>query len=126
MPHRSSVPASWRLQENRYSLVGTTCECGECHMPGRRVCECGNEKLESLEFCGLGEIVSYTTIHVAPAGFSGPYHIALIRLEEGPVVTGIVTGDDISVGKKVKSVFRRLYTDGQEGLITYGFKFELM
>ncbi len=125
MPHRASVPMSWRLRQDRYVLAGTTCPCGECHMPGRRICECGNTDLETFEFSGRGEIVSYTTIYTGPSGFSTPYHVALIRLEEGPVITGIVIGEP-AVGKKVKTVFRKQYVDGEEGLITYGFKFEVV
>jgi uncharacterized OB-fold protein len=130
MPHRESVAGPWRLKQHRYALAGTKCsECGNMHMPPRRVCECGSENLEVVQFSGEGEIVSYTTIHVAPSGFERktPYNIALIRLDEGPVVSGVVVGSEgIAVGRRVKSVFRKLYTDGEEGLISYGFKFELV
>ncbi len=32
---------------------------------------------------GVGEIVSFTTLHVAPEGFRSPLHIALVELEGG-------------------------------------------
>ena len=32
---------------------------------------------------GLGEIVSFTTLHVAPEGFRSPLHIAIVELEGG-------------------------------------------
>ena len=96
-------------------------------MPPRAVCECGRSGLKNVVFSGKGEIVSHTEIHIAPAGFEGntPYNIALIKLEEGPVISGIVIGKP-DIGKKVKSVFRRLHVDGGEGLISYGFKFEVV
>ena len=32
---------------------------------------------------GVGEIVSYTTLHSAPEGFRSPLHIALVQLQGG-------------------------------------------
>ena len=127
MPHRSSVPMSWRLRNSRYTLTGTKCSCGKMYMPPRAVCECGNSDLKPVIFSGRGEIVSNTEIHIGPAGFerNTPYNIALIKLEEGPVVSGVVVDKKIEIGQKVRSVFRRLTVDGDEGLINYGFKFEL-
>jgi uncharacterized OB-fold protein len=128
MPHRDSVAGPWRLKESRYTLNGTVCSCGAMHMPPRRVCECGKESLEKFTFSGSGKIISYTTIHVAPAGFEHqtPYNVALIELDEGPVISGVVVGSGLDIGVRVKSVFRRLQTAGEKGVITYGFKFEVI
>ncbi len=130
MPHRESVAGPWRLKQSRYSLTGTRCEeCGELHMPPRAVCVCGSTDMRPFTFSGNGEVVSYTTIHVAPAGFEHktPYNVALIKLDEGPVVAGLVVDKDgLAIGKRVKSVFRKLHEDGKHGLISYGFKFELV
>lgn len=130
MPHRSSVAGSWRLRESRYTLAGSRCsDCSNLHMPPRRVCECGSADTKQFKFTGFGEIVSFTEIHVAPAGFdrNTPYTIALIRLDEGPVISGtVVDKEGIFIGRRVRSVFRRLYSDGEEGVITYGFKFALL
>lgn len=128
MPHRSSVAAPWRLKESRYTFTGTGCgACGNKHMPPRKVCECGNDNLLPFKFSGLGEIISFTEIHVAPAGYKSPYNIALIKLDEGPVISGIVVDrEGLEIGRRVRGVFRRLYTDGEEGILTYGFKFELI
>ena len=124
MPHRSSVPMSWRLRNSRYTLTGTVCACGKMYMPPRAVCECGYET-KPFTFSGNGEIISHTEIHVGPAGFENtPYNVALIKLEEGPVISGLVVDDKIEIGQKVKAVFRRLSVEGHEGLISYGFKFE--
>ena len=96
-------------------------------MPPRAMCECGKDKLVPFTFAGKGVIISYTEIHVAPAGFEMqvPYNIALIKLEEGPVISGAVVDKKIKIGEHVRSIFRRLQVDGEGGLISYGFKFEL-
>ncbi|MBI4174072.1 MAG: Zn-ribbon domain-containing OB-fold protein [Candidatus Aenigmarchaeota archaeon] len=123
-----SVPMSWRLAKHRYSMVGTRCECGQVHFPPLDVCGCGRQVSEKFAFSGRGEVVSWTSIHVGPSGFerATPYNVALIKLEEGPVVSGIVVDKKVEIGQKVRAVFRRLHEDGRGGLISYGFKFEVV
>jgi hypothetical protein len=36
-----------------------------------------------LEVPGIGEVVTFTTLHSPPEGFRSPLHIALVELEEG-------------------------------------------
>ena len=80
-------------------------------------------------FSGKGEVYSFTTIFDAPAGFENtvPYTVALVKLEEGPVVTAQLTdlGDQpVEIGMPVEMVTRRLRQDGDErGVIIYGYKF---
>jgi uncharacterized protein len=124
------VSRHWRLQQQRYQLVGETCDhCGVKLFPPRDVClECEAPAQELYTFTGLGEIFSYTTIYDAPAGFEqyAPYTVALIKLEEGPLVTAQVTdvdGRDVHIGMPVEMVTRKLRSDGEEGMIVYGYKF---
>ncbi len=132
MPHRGSVAMSWRLAKHRYALVGNKCKaCGSAHFPPRAVCKgCGGEAMDQFKFSGSGNILSYTTIHTAPDGFEkqAPYVIALIKLDEGPVISSQVVGnpESVAIDKKVKMVFRKLNEDGRAGIINYGFKFELV
>lgn len=127
------VSRHWRLQEQRYKLVGETCEsCGVKLFPPRDVClECQAPAYELYTFTGLGEIYSFTTIYDAPAGFehNAPYTVALVKLEEGPIVTAQLTDMDegeLSIGMPVEMVTRKLRTDGEEGMIVYGYKFRLV
>lgn len=124
------VSRHWRLQEQRYKLVGETCDsCGVKLFPPRDVClECQAPAYELYTFTGLGEIYSFTTIYDAPAGFehNAPYTVALVKLEEGPIVTAQLTDVDeseLSIGMPVEMVTRKLRTDGPEGMIVYGYKF---
>jgi len=130
MPHRSSTAQPWRLAESRYKLTATVCPCGNIDFPPRNVCsKCSGTKLDIKTLTGNGVIESFTIIHTAPEGFEGnvPYAVALIRLQEGPIITSQVVGDlsDLEIGKNARSVFRKLFEDGKEGLIHYGFKFEI-
>jgi hypothetical protein len=125
------ISRHWRLRKQRYSLVGEVCpHCEAKVFPPRDVCpECGKEARALYNFSGRGEVYSYTTIYDAPQGFEeqAPYTVALVKLEEGPLVTAQLTdlGDaPVEIGQPVEMVTRRLRQDGDErGLIVYGYKF---
>jgi uncharacterized protein len=82
---------------------------------------------ESFAFSGLGEIYSFTTLQEPPEGFDAqaPYTLALVKLDEGPVITAQLTDlDDMPViGDRVEMVTRKLTTEGDTGMIVYGYKF---
>lgn len=79
-------------------------------------------------FSGLGEVYSYSIMYNVPDGFESqaPYPIALIKLDEGPIVTAQLTdveSNEIHIGMPVEMVTRKLREDGPEGQIIYGYKF---
>ncbi len=89
------IPKYWRLQKQRYSLVGEICDrCGHKIFPPRDICpECEAPAKTPFVFSGQGQVYSYTTVYHAPEGFEefAPYHVALIKLDEGPMVTAQLT-----------------------------------
>jgi len=80
-------------------------------------------------FSGKGEIYSHSTIYHAPKGYEEfvPYTVALITLIEGPMLTAMLTDLDpdepVEIGMPVEMVTRRLRSDGDRGIIIYGYKF---
>jgi uncharacterized OB-fold protein len=128
------IARHWRLKDQRYNLAGSACgKCGEKSFPPREVCpSCGNETTERFVFNGRGEVYSFTTIYEAPNGFdeSAPYCVALVRLEEGPLITAQLTdlGEiQPEIGMSVEMVVRRLRADGDErSMLIYGYKFRPM
>ena len=77
---------------------------------------------------GRGEIYSYTVMYNVPQGFEEqkPYAVALVKLDEGPMVTAQLTDvehKEIKIGMRVEMVTRKLREDGDEGQIIYGYKF---
>ena len=72
---------------------------------------------------------SHTTIFDAPAGYEEyvPYTVALVKLEEGPIVTAQLTdlgNGKVDIGTPVEMVTRRIRSDGDErGMLVYGYKF---
>ena len=98
--HRESSPLSWRNSKKDYKLIGA-----------------GNIR---------GTIESYTIVHSAPKGFEEnvPYILALISLSNGEkTVSEVVDCKNVSIGMEVEPCLRRVYIDGDEGLINYGAKF---
>jgi uncharacterized OB-fold protein len=125
------IPRHWRLQKQRYGLMGEVCpHCNTKLFPPRDICpECGQEARQPYNFSGHGEIFSYTTIFEPPAGFEeyAPYTVALVKLDEGPIVTAQLTdlgNEPVEIGMPVEMVTRRLRQDGDErGILVYGYKF---
>jgi len=82
---------------------------------------------ETYQFSGMGEIYSFTTVQDAPEAFQAqaPYMLALIKLDEGNLVTAQLTDidGDVTIGDRVEMVTRKLMTEGKNGIIVYGYKF---
>ena len=77
---------------------------------------------------GRGEVYSFSTMYNAPQGFEDqkPYTIALVKLDEGPMVTAQLTdvdSGDVRIGLRVEMVTRKLREESDEGQIIYGYKF---
>ena len=125
------VPRHWRLKKQRYALMGEVCpHCGSKIFPPRDVCPyCGGEAKTQFSFSGRGQIYSFTQMSNVPTGYeqSAPYTMALVQLEEGPVVTAQLTdlGDqDVQIGMPVEMVTSKIRTDMDDrGIIIYGYKF---
>ncbi len=128
------VPRFWREIQQRYNLMGNKCgSCDRVYFPPRESCPyCRREsmgKMQKLKLSGKGEIVTYTIIHVGPEDFEEqvPYPVAIIQLDEGPKLTAQLVDcspDEIHIGMKVESVFRKIQQDGSTGAIYYGYKFK--
>lgn len=124
------LPRHWRLKQQRYHLEGTRCtSCRSLFFPPREVCpECDSDSMEAYRFSGKGEVYSHSTVGQAPEGYEiyVPYVVALVRLEEGPLVTAQLTdvdSDEVHIGLPVEMVTRKLLVQGDDGLIIYGYKF---
>jgi len=129
-----NVARFWREIPQRYNLIANKCgSCEKIFFPPRESCpHCRRKsigKLSDYKLSGKGEIVTYTIIHVAPENFEEqiPYPIAIIKLDEGPQITAQIVDcpiEDVKIGMKVESTFRRIQEDGYTGAIYYGYKFK--
>src|SRR3989304_2113904 len=120
----------WGLRGQRSAPGGGGCPpCPEKIFPPRDICPgCGEEARDLFEFSGRGQVYSFTKVSDAPIGYeeSAPYTIALVQLDEGPMVTAQLTDindEQLQVGMPVEMVTRKLRSDGERGMLVYGYKF---
>lgn len=124
------IPRVWRLRFQRYRLEGTRCEnCKAAQFPPMLICPaCRSRNLQVFKFQGRGVIYSFSTVYTPLAQFEdiAPYVVALIDLEEGPRITALLTDiqiNEVSIGLHVEMVVRKISERGDNGVITYGYKF---
>jgi uncharacterized OB-fold protein len=93
---------------------------GKFYLPPRPLCtKSYTDDMEWKEVSGEGEVIAFTVITVPPthmieAGYSrdNPYCAGIVRLKEGPAISGQILGVDLSkpaesvkIGMPVKAVF---------------------
>ncbi len=122
------LPRYHRLRSAYYRLEGRRCAaCAAIHFPPRDRCEtCQATDLAPHRLSGPGTVYSYAEVAQAPHGFTAPYVVAMIELEEGMKVTAQLTDvepEDVAVGLPVEMVTRRLQEKGERGFLVYGYKF---
>lgn len=121
----------WRRIKAVYNLQGRHCRtCGTKYFPPIPLCPKCRRKTDFIDFqlSGLGKVYSYTVIHDPPSGFKdlAPYTLALIRLDEGPLVLSQIVDvdkDQLKIGMSVQVVFRRIGDAGRTGVLRYAYKF---
>ena len=123
--------SQWRLKKQKYNFVGNIClQCSQKEFPPKETCtNCGNHEYENYTFSGRGEIYSFTTLFNLPTGYKkyAPLVLALIKLEEGKIITAKLTDIDpnepINIGDPVEMVVREISPGSEGGIIKYGYAF---
>lgn len=117
VPETSKISPFWEFSEGG-ALMGARCvRCGRVYCPPRAVCSaCLSDEVEWVKLKGRGEVVTFTIISVPPAGFEGfaPYPVAVVRLDEGPQLMGMLVGvppEEVRVGMRVETVYERVSGD---------------
>ena len=86
-------------------------ECSKVYFPPRPVCPgCASRKVSVFQASGKGFLYSYVIHHRPVPGFTPPYAIAVVELDEGPrMMTNIVeceqTPEALPLDMKVEVVF---------------------
>jgi len=105
---------------NSKKLMGSKCKkCNETYVPPRKLCiKCNSTDLEWVEMSGKGKLAAFSCIGVGTTfmvskGYSmkKPYCFSVIKLDEGPMISGQLIGvdeskpDTILIGTPVKLSF---------------------
>ncbi len=120
----------WREIPQRYRLEAGKCKkCGTILFPPRPICpECKNREFETTRLADKGKVLTFTIIRVPPQQFvdHAPYAVGIVELEDGVKLTGQIVDcdfEDLKIGQRVKLEFRKIYNEGESGIICYGYKF---
>jgi len=85
------------------------------HPPAPACSQCHSFELAPEAMSGAGVVESYTIHHHPPLpGFEGRPVVALIRLDEGPLMLSNIVGDDaedVRIGDPVQVTFLRVAPD---------------
>jgi hypothetical protein len=66
------------------TIAGSRCpRCATVIAPPAPYCPRHPVAMTPVDLAGIGEVVTFTTLHSPPEGFRSPLHIALVELEEG-------------------------------------------
>ena len=66
------------------AIAASRClRCETVVAPPARYCPRHPVAMTPASLAGVGEIISFTTLHSPPVGFRSPLHIALVELEHG-------------------------------------------
>lgn len=110
--------------------MGVRCEeCKNEFFPPVYVCRrCGSRSLTDKEMPKTGKILTYTELKETLAGFEDqePMLLGIIQLDNGVRILGQIVdtaAENLSIGDRVKAVFRKIQEHGSSGQIFYGYKF---
>ena len=92
--------------------------CGQCQAtqyPPREICrECLSEELNWQERSAQGVVLAFSTVHISVEAYfreHGPWHIASVQLDGGPVLVTYLDQDCLESGAQVQ-VLNRLDVSG--------------
>ncbi|HWR82475.1 MAG TPA: Zn-ribbon domain-containing OB-fold protein [Candidatus Deferrimicrobium sp.] len=121
---------NWREYPQRYRLEATRFKkSGKTYFPPRTIDpETGDTECEMVKLPDTGKILTYTVIRVAPQQWNDetPYALAVAELTDGTRLMAQVTDCDpaqVKIGMEVRLEFRRVQSEGDHGVISYGYKF---
>lgn len=98
----------------RHQLLLQRCDdCRLPYFPPQPTCpRCAGATMTSFAASGVGRVYSAITSHLAPPGFSPPYVLAVIELDEGPrllsLIRGIDPDEDVALDTPVEVVFEEV------------------
>ncbi|MBD3237730.1 MAG: transcriptional regulator [Candidatus Eisenbacteria bacterium] len=120
---------SWRSYPQTYRLEAGRCtSCGAVYFPPRLICsQCKGREFETFSMKRTGKVLTHTVIRTPSAAFAGdaPFAVAIVEMDDGVrLTTQVVDADfeEIRIGLPVKLEFRRVYSEGDAGVINYGYK----
>ena len=104
--------------------------CGGCEISLLEIHEnvVALSEAADLVFCPCLVDTKYADVRpwgAAPFKDQAPYAVAIVEMDDGPRITTQVVDyrdDELQVGMPVKLEFRRVFAEGDAGVLQYGYK----
>lgn len=123
------APKYWREIPQRYRLEGAKCKkCGKIYFPPRLICSsCKSREFEMVNLQRGGKLLTYTIIRVPPSQFTdqSPYAVGVVELDDEVKILSQIADcdlDRLEIGQRMRIEFRKIYSEGEAGIICYGYK----
>lgn len=120
---------AWREYPQRYRREAVKfAKSGITYYPPRSIDPAtGETKSAKVVLPDEGKVVTYTVIRIPPGMWNemGPYALVLVELTDGTKIMAQMTDVDVNevkIGMEVRLEFRRLQTEGDEGVLSYAHK----
>ncbi|MCE4613718.1 MAG: zinc ribbon domain-containing protein [Desulfurococcales archaeon] len=80
--------------------------CGKAYYPRKARCYCGSTEFEERVLEAKGRIVTFTIIHVPPAGFQPPLKVAIADFGVVKILGRLEEGYEPGLGDQVEALER--------------------
>ncbi|MFC1587104.1 Zn-ribbon domain-containing OB-fold protein [Planctomycetota bacterium] len=125
-----SEASSWRSYAQRYRMeAAKNKKSGNIYFPPRLICpDSKTTEFEPVTLAEEGVVETYTVIPNPTSEFTAeaPITIAIIKLDDGVRINAPIADVDpgeVKTGDRVRREFRKIYSEGEAGIIHYGYKF---
>lgn len=106
-----TIEQFYRSVQQGKLLAGKCLKCGKLHLPPRPLCDnCYSQDFSWVNVSGIGSLVTYTVISIAPQQFQNlaPYAVGIVELQNGLKIPGMIQGvrqDQLKIGMKLSIDF---------------------
>ncbi len=125
--YRKSPSKIWRKRKSKYRLEGNKFGSDQYYPPVNVVPGTLNTNLKPVTMPQKAKLVTWSEVKVAPEGFEGqtPYAVGILEFDNGERLTGQIVDVDftsLQKGDVLYPTFRKIFEDGDDGVIQYGLK----
>ena len=124
-----AIEGSIAERDGQWKLIGGRClDCGALAFPPPKVCAgCWSETIEPAELSTVGELYTYTVVHIGRPGWRSPYAIGYVDLPEGVRICAPIdrNANELRVGAKVRLAIGELRRNPQ-GAAVFSHRFEIV
>jgi uncharacterized OB-fold protein len=98
-------------------------DCARPYFPPQQTCpRCGGGAVTPFAASGAATLHSFVVSHLAPPGFTTPYVLGVVELEEGPRLLSPIRDVDLAAGEPTLDVPLQVDFEDVDGTTLYAFR----